>query len=363
MCDKPNLQPNCVSQTCDLSGIGGALKVSPEDFLVEELPAYVPCGEGQHLFLWIEKRDVSAEDLVAHVARTLGIRRAEVGVAGLKDRRAVTRQFVSVPAECEPRLCGLEVGGIRVLQAARHRHKLRTGHLRGNRFDVLLRDVSPDAGAKAEAIAAVIRERGFPNYYGEQRFGLNGATAQLGLDLLAGRKRPRDIEPRRRKFLLRLALSAAQSAIFNVVLSERLAEGLLGTVVAGDVMQVVASGGCFVVEDVRREQQRYDQRETVLTGPLFGPNMKSPAGEPALREQRVLDRIGITPQQVAEFPRLLTGARRPLVIWVDDLQIAPDPAGLRFRFTLPSGVYATILLREFMKDDAAPADEITSEPD
>jgi tRNA pseudouridine13 synthase len=223
--------------------------------------------------------------------------------------------------------------------------------------------VSPDAGAKAEAIAAVIRERGFPNYYGEQRFGLNGATAQLGLDLLAGRKRPRDIEPRRRKFLLRLALSAAQSAIFNVVLSERLAEGLLGTVVAGDVMQVVASGGCFVVEDVRREQQRYDQRETVLTGPLFGPNMKSPAGEPALREQRVLDRIGITPQQVAEFPRLLTGARRPLVIWVDDLQIAPDPAGLRFRFTLPSGVYATILLREFMKDDAAPADEITSEPD
>lgn len=363
MCRKPNLQLKWVGQTHDLPGIGGSLKVSPEDFLVEEVPAYSPCGEGQHLFLWIEKRDVSAEDLVAHVARTLGIRREEVGVAGLKDRRAVTRQFVSVPAECEPRLGGIEAGGIRVLRSARHRNKLRTGNLRGNRFDVLVRDVSPDAGAKAEAIAAVVRKRGFANYYGEQRFGLDGATAQLGLDLLAGRKRPREIDPRRRRFLLRLALSAAQSAVFNAVLSERLAEGLLGAVLAGDVMQVTASGGCFVVEDVPREQQRYDRRETVLTGPLFGPKMKVPTGEPALREQRVLDRFGITLQQVAVFHRLLAGARRRLVICTDDLQIDPDPGGLRFRFSLPSGAYATTLLREFMKNGTAATDEITSEQD
>jgi tRNA pseudouridine13 synthase len=349
--------------TSKLPGIGGVLKREPEDFVVEEIPAYQPCGGGEHLFLWVEKRDVSAEDLVTHLARSLGIRREGVGVAGLKDRRAVTRQFVSVPAAREPQLDSIETSGIRVLHATRHRNKLRTGQLRGNRFDVLVRDVSPDAWANAEAIAGVIRERGFPNYYGEQRFGIGGATAQLGLDLLAGRKTPRDIEPRRRKFLLRLSLSAAQSAVFNVVLRERLADGLLGTVLAGDVMQVTASGGCFVVEDVPREQQRYDQRETVLTGLLFGPKMKTPTNEPAEREQRVLDRFGITPQQVVEFPRLLTGARRPLVIRVDDLQIAPDPAGLRFRFTLPSGVYATTLLREFMKNDAAPENEITSEPD
>jgi tRNA pseudouridine13 synthase len=138
---------------------------------------------------------------------------------------------------------------------------------------------------------------------------------------------------------------------------------LLGVVLAGDVMQVTDSGGCFVALDVPREQQRYNQRETVLTGPLFGPKMKTPTGEPALREQRVLDRFGITPQCVAAFPRLLTGARRPLVIRVDDLHIAADPAGLRFRFTLPSGVYATTLLREFMKNDAAPEYAVTSEPD
>jgi tRNA pseudouridine13 synthase len=349
--------------TREVPGIGGVLKCEPEDFVVEEIPAYQPCGEGEHLFLLVEKRDVSAEDLVAQLARSLGIGREDVGVAGLKDRRAVTRQFISVPTACESRLTSLDVPGVRILQMARHRNKLRTGHLTGNRFDVLVRDVSPDAGAHAEAIAPVIRDRGFPNYYGEQRFGVGGATAQFGLDLLAGRKTPRDIEPRRRKFLLRLSLSAAQSAVFNAVLSERLADGLLGVVLAGDVMQVVTSGGCFLAQDVPIEQQRYNQRETVLTGPLFGPRMKDPTGAPALREQRVLDRFGITPQRVAAFPRLLIGARRPLVIRVDDLQIAADPAGLRFRFTLPSGVYATTLLREFMKHDAAPENAVTSEPD
>lgn len=363
MSEQLSWQPNWPVQTRDLPGIGGVLKREPQDFIVEEIPVYQPCGEGEHLFLWVEKRDVSAEDLVAQLARSLGIGREDVGVAGLKDRRAVTRQFLSVPAACESRLTRFDVPGVRILEMARHGNKLRTGHLRGNRFDVLVRDVSPGAGAPAEAIAAVIRERGFPNYYGEQRFGVGGATEKLGLDLLAGRKTPRDIEPRRRKFLLRLSLSAAQSAVFNAVLGERLSDGLLGVVLAGDVMQVTDSGGCFVALDVPREQQRYNQRETVLTGPLFGPKMKTPTGEPALREQRVLDRFGITPQCVAAFPRLLTGARRPLVIRVDHLHIAADPAGLRFRFTLPSGVYATTLLREFMKNDAAPEYAVTSEPD
>jgi tRNA pseudouridine13 synthase len=349
--------------TSNLPGIGGVLKREPEDFVVEEIPAYQPCGEGEHLFLWVEKRDVSAENLVAHVARSVGIRREDIGVAGLKDRRAVTRQFVSVPAACEPQLGAVETSGVRVLHATRHRNKLRTGHLKGNRFEILIRDVSADSFVTAEAVAEVVRERGFPNYYGEQRFGIGGATTQLGLDLLAGRKKPREIEPRRRKFLLRLSLSAAQSAVFNVVLSERLADGLFGTVLAGDVMQVAASGGCFVVEDVALEQVRYDQAETVLTGPLFGPKMKSPTGEPAAREQRVFDQFGITLQQAAEFPRLVTGARRPLIVRVDDLQLAADPSGLRFRFTLPSGVYATTLLREFMKTDANTPGDVTSEPD
>ena len=341
--------------TAALPGIGGVLKHVPEDFAVEEIRAYLPCGDGEHLFLWIEKRDVSAEDLTVHLARALGVRRDDIGVAGLKDRRAVTRQFVSVPAAAEPRIAAIETEQIRVLHATRHRNKLRSGHLRGNRFEILVRDVVPDAPTRAAAIARVIGAQGGPNYFGEQRFGHDGETSTLGFDLLAGRKRPSDIDHRRRKFLLKLSLSAAQSAMFNTVLSERISDGILATVLSGDVMQVVASGGCFVVEDVDREQPRYDAHETVLTGPLFGPSMKHPGGVPAEREQRVLERFGVTAEQLTEYDRFTAGARRPLIIWPGDLQIEPDPAGLRFRFTLPGGCYATTLLREFMKNGSDPA--------
>lgn len=350
--------------TADLPGIGGVLKQSPEDFVVEEVPAYLPAGDGQHLFLWIEKRDLAAEQLHTRVAQVLGISRSDVGIAGLKDRRAVTRQFVSVPANCEPRVPGLESPDLRVLSATRHRNKLRTGHLRGNRFEIVVRDVPTDAPPRASAIADVIRERGFPNYYGAQRFGIDDETVTLGFDLLAGRRQPRDIPASRRRFLLRLALSAVQSRLFNEVLAERLAADRLHRIEPGDVMQVVASRGCFVVEDAAAEQTRFDRRETVVTGPLFGVEMKSPAGAPLEREQALLARHGITPTMLAEYRQLIPGARRPLLIWPDELHIEPDAAGLRFRFTLPSGVYATTLLREFMQTDAATADEdLTSAPD
>lgn len=348
--------------TAELSGIGGVLKTAPEDFIVEEIPAYLPSGEGEHLFLWTEKRDLAAEQLHARIARVLRISRNDVGIAGLKDRRAVTRQFVSVPARCEALISRLESPELRVLSATRHRNKLRTGHLRGNRFEIVVRDSADDALACAAAIGPVIRERGFPNYYGEQRFGIDDATVDLGFDLLAGRKQPRDIPANRRRFLLRLALSAVQSRLFNDVLAERLVGQRLHHIDAGDVMQVVASGGCFVVADVETEQTRFDRRESVVTGPLFGVEMKPPTGAPLEREQSVLTRHGITPAMLAANRKLIPGARRPSVIWPEELEIDAVPAGLRFRFTLPSGVYATTLLREFMKSEAAGTGDETCLP-
>jgi len=344
--------------TADLPGIGGLLKQSPDDFIVEEIPAYLPSGEGEHLFLWIEKRDLSAEQLHARVARVLRISRNDVGIAGLKDRRAVTRQFVSVPARCEPLVPELESTESRVLGATRHRNKLRTGHLRGNRFEIVVRNVPDDALARATAITEVVRERGFPNYYGEQRFGIDDSTVELGFDLLAARKQPRDIPASRRRFLLRLALSAVQSRLFNDVLAERLTTGRLHRLEAGDVMQVVASGGCFVVDDVETEQSRFDRRETVVTGPMFGVEMKSPTGAPRDREDAVLDRHGITSAMLAEHRRLIPGARRAALIWPEELTIDAVPDGLRLNFALPSGVYATTLLREFMKFESSLSEDV-----
>src|SRR6476659_4355327 len=113
--------------TADLPGVGGRIKAEPEDFEVEEVPAYAPSGEGDFLYLWVEKRDMGAEYFERQVARRLGIGPGEVGTAGLKDRRAVTRQMVSVPTACEPRLADLDGDGIKLLRASRHTNKLKPG--------------------------------------------------------------------------------------------------------------------------------------------------------------------------------------------------------------------------------------------
>src|SRR5437870_5416278 len=134
--------------TADLSGVGGRIRAQPEDFEVEEIPAYEPCGEGEHLFLWIEKRSMGAEFFTRQIAQRLGIAPGEVGTAGLKDRHAVTRQYVSVPAAAEERLGQLDGEGLRVLRVSRHTNKLRPGHLRGNRFRILVRDAAADAGQR-----------------------------------------------------------------------------------------------------------------------------------------------------------------------------------------------------------------------
>jgi tRNA pseudouridine13 synthase len=338
--------------TATLAGIGGCLKEQPEDFVVEELPVYRPSSSGEHLFLWVEKTDVSGMDLVRHIGRALGVSPRDIGTAGVKDRRAVTRQFVSVPARAEERVGRIETDRIRVLSSARHGNKLRTGHLAGNRFSVLVRGVDAGAAERARPIAEAVSRHGFPNYYGEQRFGRDNETLELGLELLRGSKRPGEIPFARRAFLLRMALSAVQSALFNDVLAERLRDGLFSTVLAGDVMQMTNSGGPFVVSDAAVEQRRFDARETVLTGPMFGPQMKSPDGEPAAREARVLAAWELAPEDFSRFPKLTAGTRRPFVVWPDELRVASEPEGLRFEFSLPSGVYATTLLREFLKTRA-----------
>ncbi len=288
--------------TAALPGLGGVVKEWPEDFVVEELPVYRPSGSGEHLFLWVEKTDVSGPDLVRHIGRALGVSPRDIGTAGVKDRRAVTRQFVSVPARAEGRVGRIETDRIRVLSSARHGNKLRTGHLAGNRFSILVRGVDPDAAERARPIAEALNQHGFPNYYGEQRFGRDNETLELGLALLRGQKQPHAIPAPRRTFLLRMALSAVQSALFNDVLAERLRDGLFSTVLPGDVMQVTASGGPFVVSSAAVEQQRFDARETVLSGPMFGPQMKSPEGEPAAREARVLTAWELAPDAFRASP-------------------------------------------------------------
>ena len=163
----------------------------------------------------------------------------------------------------------------------------------------------------------MIRDHGLPNYYGAQRFGRDGETAELGLGMLnktGGKVRS--------PFLRKLALSAAQSLLFNAYLAERLTDGLMRRVLPGDVMAKWPAGGMFTAEDMAVEQERFDRRETVHAGPMFGRKTFPAKGEAAEREARVLERSGLTLQSFEGFGKLLQGTRRHNLVYVEDLATA-----------------------------------------
>ncbi len=337
--------------TGELPGIGGRIKAHDDDFEVEEVPAYQPSGAGDFLYLWVEKRGMGAEFFARQVARRLDVPPGEVGTAGLKDRHAVTRQWVSVPACCEANLARLEGDGIRVLRTSRHGNKLKPGHLHGNRFRVLVRDVAADAGQRLPALLERIRRQGVPNFYGAQRFGHDGETFRIGMDLLTG-------QPRRvNAFLRKFALSAVQSALFNRYVACRMGDGLLQRVLPGDALAKWPFGGMFVAEDLQREQARLEAREVIPAGPMFGKKLFAVRDEAARREAAVLDEAGLTAESFRGFGKLLAGTRRWAYVWVDDLAAQFEPEGVRLSFTLPAGSYATVLLRELTHGEQAESEE------
>lgn len=314
---------------------------SPETFTVEEIPAYEPSGQGTHTFLWIEKRGLTTLDAIARVADLLGVERRDVGYAGLKDRHATTRQWLSVPGIDPERALGAPGDATCAIQrAVPHPHKLRLGHLRGNRFQVVLHGQADEAERRAlEATVAQVAAQGVPNRFGAQRFGSGGDNAAVGLALLRGERRERD---RRRR---RLLLSALQSAVFNRALELRAAAGPLTRVRTGDVLQKTDSGGLFVTTDLAVDQARVDRGEVVPTGPLPGGREIEP---PPGSEARALDdeaiaSVGATRDDFARAGRELPGARRPVIVRAHDLSLDLT-TGVRLTFSLPAGAYATVLV-------------------
>lgn len=338
--------------TQSISGCGGKIKVEPSDFEVEEIPAYSPSGTGEHIFLWVQKTRLSTEQLLGHIRKTLNLSFDECGSAGLKDSFAVTRQWLSVPARVEPEVHKIENEQIQVLQVTRHGNKLRSGHLRGNRFRILIRGADPTKAPEVSEILQTISAQGLPNFYGAQRFGYDGKTLQLGLELFQGHKL------RLSGFLRKLALSSVQSALFNFALAERITDGYFRTVLLGDVMCKWPTGGMFNTTDPAVDQERLNNREIIPAGPIFGTKMFPAKAVAAEREQTLLQRFGLTPRSFSGFGKLLLGTRRMNFVYVDDLKSTWEPHGLRLEFTLPAGSYATVLLAEVMK---APVEEPANE--
>jgi len=314
------------------------IRTTPEDFRVDEQPLYAPSGAGAHTFVRIEKRLRTTEAVARDLARAAGARPPDVGYAGRKDRGAVATQWFSVPDLDPEAALALDLPGARVLEAARHPHKLRTGQLRANRFAIRLRGVDAAARARAEARCAEIRERGMPNRFGAQRFGRDGDNALRARRFCAGEITVRD--RRDARFLV----SAWQSEVFNAVLAARPLP--LDQLEAGDLAMRHDSGGVFLIEDPARERERARAFEISPTGPIFGPRMTWPGGAVALRERAVMAEHGLDPDALRLPGVRARGARRALRVRPGLLALEADGDDMTLRFDLPAGSYATVVVEE-----------------
>jgi len=340
-------------RTAAVPGVGGILRAQPEDFDVEEIPAYPADGRGNaHLLVPLRKRLLATEDAVREVARQLGLSRGEIGVAGKKDRDAVTRQWISVPASATDRLGGVEHESFTLGAGLAHGNKLKIGHLRGNRFVLAVRGLAavddPVASAQA-AFDAIDQDGGLLNVYGGQRFGRGAADVDRGLaEVRKGRGGRRG----------NMVVAAGQAALFNLYVAERAHRGLLHTVIDGDLLRKTNSGGLFWSSDAAEDQPRFDAGEIELTGPIYGSRMRAPPADSsaAALELAVLERANVDPTALKKLGRAALGTRRALRAQVTDVRVGLAPAipeselacGLQLHFTLPSGSYATLVAREIM---------------
>ncbi|HTL28758.1 MAG TPA: tRNA pseudouridine(13) synthase TruD, partial [Tepidisphaeraceae bacterium] len=428
-------------------GIGGSIKNRATDFFVQEVPLYEPTGVGEHVYCEIQKVGIPTFEAIERIASALRVSPRDIGYAGLKDAKAITRQIFSILGTTEEAVMTLRVPDITIQWAARHGNKLRLGHLVGNRFAIKIRDVNPTDVVKIEPVMAELGRRGMPNYFGEQRFGRRGDNHKLGgalirgrpeelLALLLGSPDPSIDDPpmlkARRSFsegrfedamrqwprhggmerrvlarmiktgkagaavrmidqrLRRLWVSALQSEIFNDVLSRRMtgssplegeapAEPFSGLskgaaltargerpplgidrILTGDLAMKHENGAVFRVEDPAAEQPRADRFEISPTGPIVGHRMTLPEGEELNLEEQVLKSHGLTLGHFRQESRNQSpGARRAFRVQPKDVNLAAGVdehgAHITVAFTLPAGSYATVLLRELMKNDAPEA--------
>lgn len=324
------------------------LRLEPEDFQVEEVSLVEPDGEGEHVFLWIEKRNTNTDWLAGLLARHAGVPRRDVSYAGKKDRHALTCQWFSVRMAGlpEPDWDVLESSEIRVLRSTRHSRKLRTGALRGNHFVIRAHKLQGDREQLVERLQH-LAQYGMPNYFGEQRFGHNNSNLGRALSMFAGTAGRLSHQKRG------LYLSAARSLLFNKVLSSRVAAGNWNQPVAGERLMLDGSRNSFMPDRIDAEiLSRIDIMDIHPSGPLWGRGTPQISGEAEQLEREALAPMG---EFRAGLERLgLEQERRSLRARISDLSWTFTEDELELRFYLPKGSYATAMLRECLDYRSAP---------
>lgn len=311
-------------------------KTKPEDFVVDEQLGFALTGEGENLFLQIEKTGLNTQQVCQHLAKVFNKRLRDIGYAGLKDKQAVTRQWFSLQCnvKSEPDLTLVNTPGVKLLQSTRHNKKLRVGALKGNGFVIRLRDVS-DSTLLAQRLEAV--KSGVPNYFGPQRFGIKGNNLNWANRMATG-------EQIRDKKLKGFALSAARSFLFNQVVSRRVERSLFDQVIDGDVFSLSGSNSYFSEPDSDTIRARLAENDIQISAPLWGQGELATVSEARVFE---FDAVADKEQwQQLLVDNKLEQERRPVKLIPMDLKWHQQGTDVIVEFVLPTGCFATSVLRE-----------------
>ena len=345
-------------RVCGLPQWQAGLKATPESFRVDEVLGFEPAGAGNHWLVRLEKRDMTTGALVDWAGKATGTRARDIGFSGLKDRHAVTTQWLSFPHETfDPEAFQAQCAqaGVGVLALDRHDRKLRRGTHRANQFRLRVHDVAPikasdpgrDLASYLEPRCRLLDERGMANYFGEQRYGRGFSNLRGLVEWGSGVRTGR---PKRsvRNWLI----STLRSAIFDHVLAHRLSAGTLDRVLPGDLLQLAGSRSRFLAEagELDALQRRLQAADVTPTGPLWGEQGSQAADGVADTESTLaaamIERLGGETWLEWFANWRVASDRRPLAVRIDDLAYRIEGQDVELAFSLPPGSYATELVAE-----------------
>lgn len=326
----------------------GVIKQQIEDFVVTEDLGYEPSGEGEHVFLWVEKRGTNTAYVAEQLAKQTGLPLRSVTYAGRKDKFALTRQWFGLhaPNGLQHPIESISIEGVNVLSQTRHNKKLRVGQLKGNRFELVVRELT-----KSDSLIEkleIIKHQGVPNYFGDQRFGVmradDGSIQYGGTLALAMRMAEGEVIRNRNK--RNMAISALRSAIFNAFVSARLAQGTFDKVCPGDACILTGSRSFFIEQGdtLAESQRRYEENVLSPSAPLLGAGSRATHSDIGTFESQ-LETLYAPYLQCLQLAGVKTLRRKvKLMPQALEWQVANDR--LTIQFSLESGCFATSVLRE-----------------
>lgn len=343
------------------SKIDVVFKQSKDDFVVTEIPLYEFSAEGEHLILKLRKKDLATWDAIEILARYLECSTREFGYAGLKDKNAMTIQSISIHRKFEEKLQNFQHENIKILETTYHNNKIKIGHLKGNKFFIRLKRVGLVEKRKIEEALGQIATFGIPNYFGFQRFGIEGDNYKKGKDIIDGKLKERN------RNLKQMYINAYQSYLFNSWLSKRIEISKLidafepkeiyqklnlplevvkrmkkqkhpFKIMTGDLLSHYPFGKIFTIEDLETESLKFYERDRVPTGLLSG--------------KRVKNSEDLAYEIEKEFEEDINedGARRFAWIFPEELEsnYKEDKNWIELQFYLPKGSYATEVIAEII---------------